>query len=133
MTATERDIRNATSPPLDYDDVSSAEINVKIRLVETALKHKWFEGGGLPGDADDAVILYVLSYLLSRSDLARKYGTLSEERFADYSYVLAGNISRGSEFQSSPTAIKNTYQDLADCILFNLSAPNRFKVRLTNE
>lgn len=133
MTATERDIRNSTSPPLDYDDVSSAEITVKIRLVETAFRHKWFEGGSLPSTADDAVILYVLSYLLSRSDLAVKYGTLNMERLGDYSYELAGNIGRGAEFQSSPTAIKNTYQDLADCILFNLSAETRFKVRLTNE
>ena len=105
-SVTEKDIRNAVTPPLDHDDVSSAEIELKIRLVESWVKYTYFEGGSIPTGGSEAVILIILSQLLSNNKLAQKYGTLSRERFEDYEYELAGVNQRTGEIQSSPTARK---------------------------
>jgi len=130
MGATEQDVRNATTPPLDYDDISSAEITLKIRLVESYVKRKYFEGASIPSDGNDAIILIVLSHLLARSDLARKYGTLNSETLGDYSYEIGGGIT-GTK--TSPLNLVSMYREWAEGILFDLSAEKRFQVRITNE
>ena len=45
VAVTEMDVRNFVSPPLDYDDVSKAEILLKIESVETFAKYTYFGGG----------------------------------------------------------------------------------------
>lgn len=132
-SVTEMLIRNACTPPLDYDDVSSAEIETKIRLVTTYVRRVFFEGGSPPSDATDAIVLLVLSNILARSDLAKKYGTLVSETYNDYSYELAGPMSRGTEFQSDPYAIIKTWHQIAIEILRDLSAEKKYQIRLANE
>lgn len=132
-SVTEMLVRNSVSPALSYTDVSQAEIETKIRLTETWVRRRYLEGGSITGDAVDAVVLMVLASLLSRSDLAQKYGTLVSERFGDYQYELAGPMSRGTEFQSDPNAVLRTWQQMAIEILSDISASKKFKVRLANE
>ena len=133
MGTTEMLVRNATTPPLDYDDVSKAEIDAKIRLTETWVRRVFFEGSSLPDDATDAVVLIVLSNILSRSDLARKYGTLTRERLGDYEYEKSGPMSRGAEFQADPNAVLVTWHNMAIAILKDLSAAKKYQMRITNE
>ena len=133
MGTTEMLIRNSTTPPLDYNDVSSAEIDAKIRLVTTYVRRTYFEGGSVPSDATDAIVLLILSNILSRSDLARKYGTLSSETLGDYSYEIAGVMSRGSQMQSNPLTIIKGWHDMALEILESLSSGNKYQIRKANE
>lgn len=133
MGVTEMLVRNSTTPPLDYDDVSTAEIEAKIRLTETYVRRRWLEGSAVTGDAIDAVVLLVLSNILSRSDLARKYGTLSSETLGDYAYEIAGPISRGMDIQSSPTAVIMTWHRMALELLKDISSDKKYQVRLTND
>ena len=132
-STTEMLIRNSTTPPLDHDDVSSAEIEAKIRLVTTYVRRVFFEGGSLPSDATDAVVLLIISNILSRSDLAKKYGTMMMERLGSYSYELASTTMGGANVQSSPTAIVKGWHDMALEILNELASTRRFAIRKANE
>jgi len=80
----EYDVRNFVSPPLDYDDVSKAEILLKIESVESYVKYRYFNGGSLPSKARIPVLLLVISNLISTPALAKKYYTLSSETLGDY-------------------------------------------------
>ena len=133
MSVTSMLIRNSTTPPLDRSDVSEAELDAKIRLVTTYVRRVFFEGRSLPSDATDAIVLLVLSALLSRSDLAKKYGTLSMERLGSYTYELASTTMGGTKLQSSPTAIVKGWHDMAIEILQSLSAGTKVQLRKANE
>ena len=133
QSVNEIDVRNFTSPPLNYDDVSTAEILLKIEIVETYVKRVFFNGGSFPSDARPAVLAIVVSNLLARADLARKYGSLSMERLGDYQYQLAGASSRDLDVISNPIEIIKSWQRIALEILHELSADRRYQVRLTNE
>ena len=132
-STTEMLIRNSTTPPLDHDDVSSAEIEAKIRLVTTYVRRVFFEGGSLPSDATDAVVLLIISNILSRSDLAKKYGTMMMERLGSYSYELASTTMGGANVQSSPTVIIKSWHNMALEILNDLSAEKKYVIRKSNE
>ena len=42
----EKDIRNSFTPPLDYDDISKAQIDLYIEMVEDYVKGVWFDETG---------------------------------------------------------------------------------------
>lgn len=114
----ESDVRNFFSPPLDYDDVTTAEILIKIESVETYVL-KVFEVSGDSGRIP--VLLLIASKLIHSPILARKYFTLAEEQLGDYSYVMAQPISRGTDIQSSPFVISKTWEKMGMEILQSLS------------
>ena len=124
VAVSESDVRNFVSPPLDYDDVSKAEILLKIESVESYVKYRFFGGGSLPSTARIPVLLLVISNLISTPTLAKKYYTLSSERLGDYEYSLAQPISRGTDIQSSPFVISRTWERMALEILESLSTKN---------
>ena len=130
---TENDVRVFVTPPLDYDDVSKAEILLKIESVESYVKYQYFGGGSIPASAKIPVLLLVISNLICTASLARKYYTLSAESLGDYSYRLAEPISRGTDIQSSPFIITKTWQAMAIEILKKISSPSDFIVRKVND
>ena len=130
---TEMLIRNSCTPVLSHSDVSSAEIETKIRLVTTYVRRVFLEGTTPTGDAVDAIVLLILSNILSRSDLAKKYGTMMMERLGSYSYELASTTMGGANVQSSPTVIIKSWHNLAIEILNDLAAEKKYVIRKANE
>jgi len=129
-SVTEMDVRNFTTPPLDYDDVTTAEILIKIESVETWAKRYFFDGGAIPSDGRIAVLLIIATNLLQNQDLARKYCTLASESYGDYSYTMAGP---GGGAATSPFDIVKGWGQMGMDILYSLSASNKIQIRVANE
>lgn len=132
LVVNEMDIRNFVSPPMDYNDVSRAEILLKIESVETYVKYTYFNGGNLPIQTRIPVILLIISNLIATPALARKYYTLSHEKLGDYEYHLAEPISRGTDIQSSPFIITKTWHRMAIEMLENMRTPSNFFLKKVN-
>ena len=132
VAVNEQDVRNFVSPPLDYEDVSKAEILLKIESVETYVKYRYFGGGSVPSKARIPVLLLVISNLISTPALAKKYYTLSSETLGDYSYTLAEPISRGTNIQSSPFIITKTWHGMAIEMLEKMQSPSEYGVWKVN-
>ena len=133
LVVTEMDVRNFVTPPISYDDVSKAEVLLKIESVEVFVKYKYFGGGTIPSTAKIPVLLLIESNLINSAKLAKKYYTLSSEKLGDYSYTLAEPISRGTNIQSSPYIVSETWHSMALKILEELASPSKFKIRKVNE
>lgn len=133
LVATEMDIRNLTTPPLDYNDVSKAELLLKIEGVERYVKEVYFASGSIPSKARMAVVLLIISNLLSGSPtLAKKYCTLSSETLGDYHYVLASPTSSGDE-SLTPYGIIKGWHRMAIDMLERMATPSDFEIRVVNE
>ena len=65
IVVSENDIRSFVTPPLDYDDVTKAEILLKIEAIETFVKYAYFNGGIITSKAKIPVVLLVISNLIS--------------------------------------------------------------------
>ena len=133
VSVNEMDVRNFVTPPLDYNDVSTAEILLKIESVETYVKRHYFEGGSIVSDGRVAVLLLIMSNLLATPSLARKYCTLNSEKLGDYSYSLAEPIAKGTDIQSSPYIVSKTWHRMAIEMLNDLVADKKFQIRITND
>lgn len=130
---TEADVRNFFTPPLDYNDVTKAEILLKIEAVEEFVKSVYFNRGMPSGsDIKIACLLLVASKIIQSPSLAKKYYTLSSESLGDYSYTLAQPISRGTNIQSSPFVVSKTWERMALDIL-NSRSTYRYKVYKVND
>ena len=111
---TEQDVRNFFTPPLDYNDVTKAEILLKIESVEDYVTAVFFNGSTpSAADARIPVLLLIAAKLVHTPSLARKYMTLSAETLGDYAYELAQPISRGTDVQSNPFVISKTWEKMA--------------------
>jgi len=108
---TEKDIRNFFTPPLDYDDITKAEILIKIESVEDYINAVY--GLTNASDARIPALLLIAAKIIQSPSLARKYYTLSEEQLGDYRYVMAQPISRSTDVQSSPFVISKTWERMA--------------------
>jgi len=130
---TEADVRNFFTPPLDYNDVTKAEILLKIEAVEEFVKSVYFNRGVPSGsDIKIACLLLVASKIIQSPSLAKKYYTLSSESLGDYSYTLAQPISRGTNIQSSPFVVSKTWERMALDIL-NSRSTYKYKVYKVND
>jgi len=124
----EMDVRSFFTPPLDYDDVTTAEILIKIESVETYVTQV-YEVTGASGRIP--VLLLIAAKIIQTPALAKKYYTLAEEQLGDYSYVMAQPISRGTDIQSSPFVIARTWERMGIEIL-NALATDRWKLYKVN-
>jgi len=125
----EMDVRNWTSPKMDYNDVSTAEILLKIEAVEAYVKRVYFRGSSIPATARVPVILLVVSNLLSNPSLSKKYNALASETLGDYSYVMAP----GGRGGNNPNEIIESWQRMAMEMLRQLQSASDYQIRLTNE
>jgi len=126
----EIDVRNFFTPPLDYDDVSTAEILLKIESVEQYITTVY---GVTGNDARIAGLLLLAAKIIQTPGLSNKYYTLSYEKLGDYAYNLAQPISRGTDVQSSPFVISRTWERMALDILEKASTTNRYLFEVVNE
>jgi hypothetical protein len=133
ISVTEKDVRNFVTPPLDYDDVSKAEILLKIESVETFVKRVYFGGGTIPSDGRIAILLLIVSNLIATPSLAKKYRTLASESLGDYSYTISQPMSRGSAMQSDPFTVIKTWHTMATEILNSLISEDRIKLYKVND
>ena len=133
LVVKEMDVRNFVTPPLDYNDVSKAEILLKIESVEQYVSWRYFNGGSIPSQARIPVLLLIISNLICTPSLARKYYTLSSETLGDYSYTLAEPISRGLDIQSSPFVITKTWHKMAIEMLEKMASPSDYQVWKVND
>lgn len=125
----EIDVRNFFTPPLDFDDITKAELILKIEAVENYVSSFW-EISSVDGRIP--CLLLIAAKIIQSPSLARKYYTLSAETLGDYSYMLAQPISRGTDVQSSPFVISVTWEKMALQIL-KAKSVNKWKVRLVND
>ena len=88
---TEMDIRNFFSPPLDYNDITTAEILLKIESVEDYIKAIY--GFTSPTDARVPALLLVASKIAENPSLSKKYHKIDSEKLGDYSYTLSKSVN----------------------------------------
>jgi hypothetical protein len=118
-------IRNFTTPPLDYSDVSEAELLAKIQAVEDYVDTVYETGAAVP------CALLVLSKLIQNPTLAKKYYTLASENFrGDYSYTL-----KGGGGSMSPYEIAITWEQMALKMLRmkSFGIDNKIKIFIVND
>ena len=111
-------IRNFTSPPLSYDDVSQAELLAKIEAVESYCTTVYETGDKV------ACSLLVLAKLVQNPTIAKKYCTLNAETIGKYSYRL-GSISGKSPFE-----IAKSWEQLGYEILRSKSFTHNDKLKI---
>ena len=88
---TEMDIRNFFSPPLDYNDITTAEVLLKIESVEDYIKAVY--GFTSPIDARIPALLLVASKIAENPSLSKKYHKIDSEKLGDYSYTLSKSVN----------------------------------------
>jgi hypothetical protein len=116
-------IRNFTTPPLDYTDVSEAELLAKVEAVESYCDTVYETGAAVP------CALLVLAKLISNPSLASKYSNIVAENLGDYSYRL-GTASGKSAFE-----ISKSWEEIAHEMLRALSFTHddKLKIYLVND
>jgi len=130
----EIDIRNFFTPPLDYDDISKAELLVKIESVEDFVEAYYFNDGSTTADkARIPCLLLIAAKVILKPELAKKYYTLNREVLGDYEYELAQPISRGTDIQSSPYVISITWEKMALQMLDSRSSKKKFGLWKAND
>ena len=117
----EMDVRNFFTPPLDFDDVQTAQILIQIESVETYVTAVYGVGGA---SGKIPALLLIAAKIIQSPALAKKYYTLAEEQLGDYRYLMAQPISRGTDIQSSPFVISKTWEKMALEILDSLCTKN---------
>lgn len=129
----EMDVRNFFTPPLDYDDVTKAEILIKIESVEDYVDATYFDGTSTSAaNARIPCLLLIASKIILAPALAKKHYTLSREMLGDYEYELAQPISRGTDIQSSPYVISVTWEKMALQMLNKRTTLNKWKLHKAN-
>jgi hypothetical protein len=82
----EFEVRNFFNPPLDYDDVPTAELLLKIESVEKYIEFVYgittSTSGRIPA------LLLVASKIVENPSLSSKYSKIETEKLGDYSYSL---------------------------------------------
>ena len=107
---TEKDVRNFFTPPLDYNDIGTAELLLKIESVEDMVEAVYFNDSQTTSSiARIPCLLLIASKIILNPTLAKTYYTLSKETLGDYSYELGGGTSIGK----SPYEISKTWEDFA--------------------
>jgi len=128
---TEKDVRNFFTPPLDYNDLGTAELLLKIESVEDMVEAVYFSDSvTTSAKARIPCLLLIASKIILNPTLAKKYFTLNKETLGDYSYEL-GLGTRG--VVQSPYAISKTWEDFALDMLKNRSTLVRFGLWKAND
>jgi hypothetical protein len=130
----EMDVRNFFTPALDYDDIGTAELLLKIESVEKFVEVAYFNN--LAANSNDVRIpclLLIASKIIMSPTLARRYYTLNSETLGDYSYTIASPSTRQSDVQSSPHVISITWEKMALEILDSLSPTKKWGLWKAND
>jgi len=101
----EYEVRNSWTPPLDYDDITKADILLKIEAVEDYIKAVYF-GDSMPTRAKAKIpaLLIVMSKVLKGNpSIVKKYGIIESLSLGDYSvtYALSGRGDHVTAYESA--------------------------------
>jgi hypothetical protein len=127
---TEQDVRNFFSPPLDYNDITRAEILLKIESVEKYVSTVY---GVSASDARIPSLLLVAAKLIYDPKLSEKYYMISQEKLGDYSYKLGDVTESGRGGMSNPWAIAKSWEQMALDILKSKANTNDIKIYVVND
>ena len=88
---TEQDVRNMFTPPLDYNDVTKAQLLLYIEVVEDYIKSVYFDNS-MPSKSEARLpaLLLVMSKIIKKPDLLKKYGIVESMKLGDFSFHLEG-------------------------------------------
>lgn len=107
------DTRNFFTPPLDYDDITTADILLKIESVEDFVESVYFgDSATTSAKARIPCLLLIAAKVISNPTLAKKYYTIKKEVLGDYSYELGGGAS-SKEGSMSPWDIAMSWEKMA--------------------
>ena len=86
----EYEVRNFFTPPLDYDDVTKAEILLHIEATEDYIKAVYFNDE-MPSKSEARIpaLLLVASKIIKKPDLLKKYGVINSMKLGDFTFKLA--------------------------------------------
>jgi len=126
---TEKDIRNWFNPPLDYDDVSKASIDLQIEWVEDFVKAVYFNDTATTSSkARIPCLLLVVSKIIgANSEIAQKYSPFLSEKLGDYYYTI------GSKSIGNPNEIYLAYEDAALRMLRSRTTLAKWDVERVND
>ena len=101
----EHEVRNAFTPPLDYEDITKVDILTKIELVEDYIKATYFRDG-MPTRAQGKVpaLLIVMSKIIQGNPkLIKKYGIVESLSLGDYkvTYAISGKGDHVTAYESA--------------------------------
>ncbi len=84
------EVRSCFTPALEVADVSDAELDMKINIVEDYIKSVYFNDG-MPTktQAQYPALLIVMSKIIKKPGLMAKYGSPSSVSIGDFKYSLA--------------------------------------------
>ena len=87
----EYEVRNFFTPPLEYDDISKAEILLKIESVENYIIQAYFDGSSPGSTAKTPALLLVMAKIIrSNPTLIKKYGDIESFEIGDYKVKFMG-------------------------------------------
>lgn len=91
----EYEVRNFFSPPLSYDDMSKAELLLKIEVIEKFIADAYFNGN-MPSkdDARIPALLLVISQIVQNPNISKKYNVILSEKLGDYSYRISDSYGK---------------------------------------
>jgi len=127
----EYEIRNSFTPPLDYNDVSKAELLLKIEAVEDYIKATYFNDA-MPsrGDGKIPALLIVMSKIVkSNPGLIQKYGIVESLSLGDYK-VTYSHSGRGEHVTAYESA--KSWEQMAEDMLF-VRGKNKWQIVLAND
>ena len=88
ITVTE--VRSCFTPELSVSDVSDAELNMKIGMVEDYINAVYFnDGTPTKAQAQYPALLIIMSKIIKKPGLMAKYGSPSSVSIGDFKYTLA--------------------------------------------
>lgn len=101
----EYEVRNAFSPPLDYDDISKADLLLKIEAVEDYIKATYFNDS-MPTRAKGkipALLIAMSKVLKGNPSIVKKYGIVESLTLDDYkvSYAISGRGDHVTAYESA--------------------------------
>ena len=123
----EYEVRNFFSPPLSYDDISKAELLLKIEAIERFIADTYFDGT-MPSrdDAKIPALLLVISQIVQNPNISKKYNVLLSEKLGDYSYRISDKY--GKEAYNAYAI----YREMALAMLRAKSGKRYFRLEKSN-
>ncbi len=126
----EHEVRNSFTPPLEYNDISKADVLNKIEMVENYIKYAFFDGtmpsrtvGKIP-----ALMIVMSKVIKGNPSLAEKYADINSLELGDYS-IKYDVTARGAHVNAYESA--RSWEEMAIDIL-EAQGSNKPKVILVN-
>jgi len=127
----EYEVRNSFTPPLTYEDVTKAEMLLKIEAVEDYIKCTYFNDAMPPrSDGKIPALLIVMSKVIKGNPgLIKKYGIVESLSLGDYkvTYQHSGRGDHVSAYESA-----KSWEQMAEDMLF-VRGKNLWQIIKANE